>query len=589
MSTLRLPRTLRGWFDVSQNLALYAPLGLALAASGYSLPRICGMAAVLSLATELLQFLIPGRYPAARDVVVNTAGALIGYGIWWSAEDRVAAILRRVERGFVAARAPGPRHASMLSFGWAVGVAGTLMATAALLLPTAPTTGLWVASPYFDSAPGPLRFGSNGRPGGYFAGLIDEVRIFDRARPLEQIREDMLRPAAAHLPSDESLVAAYGFDSIARDVARDDTGHGHDGIVRGATWTDHGRFGGALSFDGASSEVVVPHTTSLDMHDGMTLEAWVRPSADATTEPAIISRAGNLYYLDESSTQGRYHAAAGGRFGRIPEYVILVEPIAPNTWTHLAATYDGQALRLYVNGSLAATQLNWSPHRPDRVVLNGVELTEGAVADSNAIRTSLLGHVSLDAVVTCGNRSENPAPVFLLVGLHDTHVLALDAAGEDLVVRPWTWARQLGLASPPSRVPDVFSVCTPGRSIDLTLAGGLQNPAVTRDGQALRAATPGLGSGWAFVLHADLLPVGLQVVATCAWLALMGGPLGFWARRTALSALGIVLVAGACLATPYLLHVRSLSVHELLAVLGGAAVGVVCRLCTRDSTSGLSA
>ena len=31
-------------------------------------------------------------------------------------------------------------------------------------------------------------------------------------------------------------------------------------------------------------------------------------------------------------------------------------PLAANTWIHLAATYDGSALRLYVNGVLVATK-----------------------------------------------------------------------------------------------------------------------------------------------------------------------------------------------------------------------------------------
>ena len=75
------------------------------------------------------------------------------------------------------------------------------------------------------------------------------------------------------------LVAAYGFDAGSGSSAADSSGKGNVGSISGAVWSGAGRFGSALSFDGVNDWVTVPDASSLDLTTGMTLEAWVRPSA----------------------------------------------------------------------------------------------------------------------------------------------------------------------------------------------------------------------------------------------------------------------------------------------------------------------
>ena len=48
--------------------------------------------------------------------------------------------------------------------------------------------------------------------------------------------------------------------------------------------------------------------------------------------------------------------AAGGSFGATQRQRLRHAVLPLNTWSFLAATYDGAALRFYVNGTLAATQ-----------------------------------------------------------------------------------------------------------------------------------------------------------------------------------------------------------------------------------------
>ncbi len=75
------------------------------------------------------------------------------------------------------------------------------------------------------------------------------------------------------------IVAAYSFDAGAGSVLADTSGRGNTGTISGATWTGAGKFGGALTFDGNNDSVAIADSAALDLSNGMTLEAWVKPSA----------------------------------------------------------------------------------------------------------------------------------------------------------------------------------------------------------------------------------------------------------------------------------------------------------------------
>jgi VanZ family protein len=572
-----LPRVIR-WGDIGQNLALYAPLGLLLAVRGSSLLSACGVSASVSLGTELLQYYIPGRDSAALDVVINTLGALIAFTAARSTRLRglIVRALGASECWLVRARNPSSRQAGALCLGWSLLAVSVLTLTGVLLMPVPPPAGIYaVASPLLDSSRGPLRIGSQGVPAGFFNGTIDEVRIYHSARTEEQIRNDMLVSAARSSAADPRLVAAFAFDSDSGAVARDETGHGHDGAVSNASWTDRGRLGGALIFNGRSSEVVVADSAALDLTDAMTLEAWILLASEPGIEPAVISRSGTIYYLHGPSRVGQYAVQAGGRFGAIPRWVALNEPIPLGTWTHLAVTYDGQSMRLYVDGALTSRKVLWSPHRPARISLNGVDLRPGVVEDPGTFGASLLDSVALDLVLTCGSVDDLPAPAFLVGGIQSTEPLALIASGSDVFVKPLARAARFGLASPATRVSGALSGCAPGNHLPLTVRGRLQNPEIRRAGERLQASTPGVGSGWAFLIHSDLLPAWAERTGTIVWLALLAAPLGLWARWTALGTAGMSVAILTLLYLPHVVHVRALNGDELAGLLIGAAVGLV--------------
>jgi beta-glucanase (GH16 family) len=143
------------------------------------------------------------------------------------------------------------------------------------------------------------------------------------------------------------LVAAYGFNEGSGTTTADASGNGNTGTISGATWTTSGRFGGALSFNGTSSWVTVPDSASLDLTTGMTVGAWVRPTA---------TNGARVVLMKERTTSGLSYSV-GIVDGVAASYIRTASDISTsggsvpvNTWTHLAATYDGGTLRVYVNG-----------------------------------------------------------------------------------------------------------------------------------------------------------------------------------------------------------------------------------------------
>ena len=152
------------------------------------------------------------------------------------------------------------------------------------------------------------------------------------------------------------LVAAWGFNEGAGATVRDSSPHGNTGtLVNGPAWSS-GRTGGALSFDGVDDRVRVNDSASLDLTTAATFEAWVFPTAALAGWRTIVQKEVDAYFFTASGGGPGNRPTSGGTFGgACCAHVAASSALPANTWTHVAATYDGSQLRFYVNGALVAS------------------------------------------------------------------------------------------------------------------------------------------------------------------------------------------------------------------------------------------
>ncbi|HFE64883.1 MAG TPA: hypothetical protein ENK14_10795, partial [Caldithrix sp.] len=105
--------------------------------------------------------------------------------------------------------------------------------------------------------------------------------------------------------------------------------------------------GNALDFDGNNDYVNCGHDASLDITTYLTIEAWIYYRG-GETYPRIVQKspAYTMLIYNSSGKLGWY-----GYIGGTEVDIEFSDAVIPtNIWTHVAVTYNGSALKAYING-----------------------------------------------------------------------------------------------------------------------------------------------------------------------------------------------------------------------------------------------
>ncbi len=188
------------------------------------------------------------------------------------------------------------------------------------------------------------------------------------------------------LPAPSGLVGWWPAEGNGNDLIHGNTGT----LVGGATFAS-GKVGQGFSFNGTDGFVEVSDAPSLDIQTQITLEGWIRPTTLGGRILDKITAGTADGYLLDTDPDGRLRLIVGSRSTSSPPL------LTANSFSHVAGTYDGQQLRLYINGALVATLAGGVSIPPNSRTLrigadsDGFSRFAGVIDEPSVYNRALLG------------------------------------------------------------------------------------------------------------------------------------------------------------------------------------------------------
>jgi len=151
------------------------------------------------------------------------------------------------------------------------------------------------------------------------------------------------------------MVARWKLDESQGRKASDSSANDNDGtLVGNPKWlASGGKFGGALEFDGVDDYVDCGKNADLDIVNEITIAAWVKTNDSGNSDfNTYVTKGDAAYGLKHHKTNNLEFVIYDGAW-HVAHYP--VESSFNGAWHHLVGTYDGRALKLYVDGALKTT------------------------------------------------------------------------------------------------------------------------------------------------------------------------------------------------------------------------------------------
>ncbi|MCH9022698.1 MAG: sulfatase-like hydrolase/transferase, partial [Planctomycetes bacterium] len=207
----------------------------------------------------------------------------------------------------------------------------------------------------------------------FFNGLIDDVRIYDRALDLLEI-EELAMLYCDPIVGGLNLVGYWPFDE---NDPGNHAGKGKEGtLVNGPVWKPTlGHFNGALQFDGTNDYIEIEGYKGITGSASRTVSAWIKTSPDGNQHIVTwgTAVAGEMWHLSINQANNALRIAV------LDGHIIGSTNIADGQWHHVAAVLsddgspDVNEIKLYVDGDPDPESLSLS-RQIDTAVGNNVKI-----------------------------------------------------------------------------------------------------------------------------------------------------------------------------------------------------------------------
>jgi hypothetical protein len=243
------------------------------------------------------------------------------------------------------------------------------------VLPTAAATNEFNLMPVNNARDVNIGFTwGGGTPSRFYRGVVDELRVFNRALSSSEI-QDIFTAGSAGMckdtPTDcveppSGLVSWWSADGNAIDIA-----DGNNGILEGGISFSMAMVDQGFTFSSNGDGVRIPQNPNLNVQSpGFSVDFWMR-GTNNQPDPSLSTIVEKSHgWVDATGWAFQVYTSTGfpsfavGNATGFPEVIGEVDVLDGN-FHHIAGTWDGVSLRLYVDGVLptaaATTEFNLIP------------------------------------------------------------------------------------------------------------------------------------------------------------------------------------------------------------------------------------